>query len=250
MTLAPDQNLGFGSLHVLGFHFSGIFQLRLATDPDPSHDPRGHSGWTFAYAEEPDLDRVIRFNHPVSPRPFTPPVGVRVTDAHIDGEHFNDSIIHQMVNLGPNSFFDGSNGADGHEPIVNFELRVGNENEYLYCQTSEPPVGSGAQHTSFPLPNLESLINSRRQALQSSPTQINQERLNNITHSLNPIYLSQVTYQCTLDRNVTYQASDSQLIKTMEQRQISSLSLIVNFYGYDGDGLVGYVNGQVYGTYR
>jgi hypothetical protein len=35
MNTVLDENLGFSSLHVLGFHFSGIFQLRLATDVIP-----------------------------------------------------------------------------------------------------------------------------------------------------------------------------------------------------------------------
>jgi hypothetical protein len=244
------QNLGFGSLHILGFRFSGIFQLRLATDPDPSGDPRGHSGWTRAYGNEPDLDRVIRFNNPVSPRSFTPRVGVHVTEAYIDGQHLNDSIIHKTVNLGPSSFFDGSNGADGHEPIINFELHVGNNEDYLYGQPQQPPVGNGTHSPSYPLPNYQSLLESRQHALQSSPNPIDVERLRNISFSLSPIYLAQVDYQSILNSNIKFSPGDSELIKTMEQRQINTLSLTIHFYGYDGDGLVGYVNGEVSGNYR
>jgi hypothetical protein len=53
-----------------------------------------------------------------------------------------------------------------------------------------------------------------------------------------------------LDSNIIFNPKDSGLIKAMQERQISSLSLIINFYGYDGDALLGYVNGEVSGTYR
>lgn len=41
--------------------FSGWYQVRLATGGDPYNDPRGVSGWQFALAGEPDMDRVLRF---------------------------------------------------------------------------------------------------------------------------------------------------------------------------------------------
>ncbi|SLN22904.1 hypothetical protein [Roseisalinus antarcticus] len=43
--------------------FSGWCLMRIPTDPDPTDEPRGVSGYTFAYANEPDLDRIILF-HP------------------------------------------------------------------------------------------------------------------------------------------------------------------------------------------
>ncbi len=60
--------------------FEGWFQVRLATDPDPSDEPRGVSGTTFALAGEPDFDRVVRFHDPVAPRSFGQKVGVFVTE--------------------------------------------------------------------------------------------------------------------------------------------------------------------------
>ena len=32
----------------LYLHFEGYFQCRLATDPDPTREPRGVSGYTYA----------------------------------------------------------------------------------------------------------------------------------------------------------------------------------------------------------
>jgi len=64
---------------MLAIHYEGWCQVRLASNPDPSDEPRGVSGYSFALAGEPDLDRAIRFQDPVSPRPLGPEVGVRVT---------------------------------------------------------------------------------------------------------------------------------------------------------------------------
>ena len=45
---------------VLAIHYEGYWQCRQATDPDPSRDPRGASGYTFAVGGENDLDQIIR----------------------------------------------------------------------------------------------------------------------------------------------------------------------------------------------
>ena len=40
--------------------FEGYWQCRQATDPDPTDDPRGVSGYTYAFGDEGDLDLIIR----------------------------------------------------------------------------------------------------------------------------------------------------------------------------------------------
>ncbi|HEX5725155.1 MAG TPA: hypothetical protein VFX98_06795 [Longimicrobiaceae bacterium] len=40
--------------------FQGWFMCRIATDPDPTNEQRGISGYTMALASEPPLDQVIR----------------------------------------------------------------------------------------------------------------------------------------------------------------------------------------------
>lgn len=45
---------------LLSIYFEGYWQCRQATDPDPSDDPRGASGYTFAVGAENDLDMTIR----------------------------------------------------------------------------------------------------------------------------------------------------------------------------------------------
>lgn len=70
---------------MLSISFAGWFQCRLATNPDPTDEPRGVSGYTFALGDEPDLDRIIRFQRPVAPRSHGPSVGVHVTEIRVDG---------------------------------------------------------------------------------------------------------------------------------------------------------------------
>jgi hypothetical protein len=67
--------------------FEGWFQCRVATDPDPTDEPRGVSGFTFALPGEPDLDGVIRFRDPDwrTLRTHGPTVGVSVHCVAVDG---------------------------------------------------------------------------------------------------------------------------------------------------------------------
>lgn len=46
-------------MRTLSLSFEGWYQYRAPTDPDPTDEPRGVSGYTFAVAGEPDLDGVM-----------------------------------------------------------------------------------------------------------------------------------------------------------------------------------------------
>ncbi|MGK0317080.1 MAG: hypothetical protein ACI86M_003319 [Saprospiraceae bacterium] len=72
------------SQHNYTLFFKGWAQCRLATDPDPDYEPRGVSGYTFALAGEPDMDRIINFQDRkgVVNRSFGPQVGVNVTGGY------------------------------------------------------------------------------------------------------------------------------------------------------------------------
>jgi hypothetical protein len=113
----------------LSLHFEGWFQCRLATDPDPSDEPRGVSGSTFAVAGEPDLDRILRLQpEGTVARLGGPNVGVSVTNVEMDGtakdKHF---LIGARVNLLGQPKFIGRNhleADDGREPIRPFDLEI------------------------------------------------------------------------------------------------------------------------------
>lgn len=75
-------------------HFRGYIQLRMATDPDPTDEPRGLSGYTFALPGEPDFDQLLHwqpdergvFERDFGDDPFQPRVGVTVVQAYHAGE--------------------------------------------------------------------------------------------------------------------------------------------------------------------
>jgi len=115
---------------MLTLNVEGWFQCRLATDPDPSDEPRGVSGWTFAVAGEEDLDRIIRLQQPVSPRSPGPgsKVGVVVKAVSLDGQHVLDHpLVGGQLELLDKPKFEGRNGIvaeDATEFIHPFHLQL------------------------------------------------------------------------------------------------------------------------------
>lgn len=86
---------------MLRLEFEGYFQMRMATDPDPTDEKRGVSGYTFALAGEPDFDAKIHFQpdeEGVYERDFgpsnkvVPRVGVTVRRATLDGQPRHDLV--------------------------------------------------------------------------------------------------------------------------------------------------------------
>lgn len=96
----------------LTIHFEGWFQCRMATDPDPTDEPRGVSGTAFALVTEPNFDRVIRFQNPVAACAHGPKVGVQVTSVDVDGtSQAEHPLVGAQVSLvGPAQFIE-QNGA-------------------------------------------------------------------------------------------------------------------------------------------
>jgi hypothetical protein len=131
--------------------FSGWFQCRLATDPDPYDEPRGVSGYVHAYVGEPDLDRRIVFQRPAFVRRYSPPVGVFVdqvsTDNQPDPGH---PLLGAAVNLLDAPCFEGRNGViadDGLEPVYPFRLEFSKDGFRLVR-------GIAPQNPAFPFPEL------------------------------------------------------------------------------------------------
>ncbi len=72
----------------LRINFEGYWQCRQATDPDPSDEPRGVSGYTFAVGHESDMDQAIYLQREQIPdrdfrEPHTENFGVNVTSAEL-----------------------------------------------------------------------------------------------------------------------------------------------------------------------
>jgi hypothetical protein len=121
----------------LDINFDGYFLCRLATDPDPTNEERGMSGYTMALANEDPLDQVIRLQ--VSPdwleRNARPPLlemdislGVTVKSALFNGLKYDGA---NNV-LGAKVYLDG---VDFPLPGPTFESRnstVGSDDTFAF----------------------------------------------------------------------------------------------------------------------
>lgn len=248
-------------------HFDGIFQDRLATDSDSFDNPRGEQGWTKAHSGEPDFDRIIRFNNPLSPRNYIDKVGVFITKISINGTNISDSLIGKMINLGPNTQFVGSPNVGGREVLMNFELYVGDSHLYFYGSTSKTPFNSKFEINSQVAKNkisiqseddMNNFVNNRIKLLNSISNHdeniIDKERLDNIDNSLwvntpwneRPL-LMLMNFRFSIDQNIQLNPLDSEVIKIIQDNNIQEIIFDVNFYSYDGDGLIGRVTGLIEG---
>ena len=112
--------------------FEGWYQYRLPTDPDPTDETRGSSGYTFAFGDEPDLDRILRFQpDPAIPvRTHGPPIGVHVTRATKlipAGDQDLPGLVGATVDLLGKPMLLNRNWVltlPGYEPISPFHLEV------------------------------------------------------------------------------------------------------------------------------
>lgn len=143
----------------LYLHFEGYFQCRLATDPDPTREPRGVSGYTYALAGEDDLDQVIflqgeqidprnyRESFPAYPGPQED-MGVKVTHVTYQDQKTNyppgellkgakvfllDDPVYEMRNQIV------SDGVQRIAPIINpFKIRVEQASEGIVLERFDP----------------------------------------------------------------------------------------------------------------
>ena len=79
---------------LLQVSFEGWFMCRIATDPDPTNETMGRSGYTIALPGEPPLDQVIRLQ-PDDRTVLREPgpengieIGVKVTDVQFGGSSY------------------------------------------------------------------------------------------------------------------------------------------------------------------
>ena len=112
--------------------FEGWILMRLATDPDPTDEPRGVSGYSFAFGNEPDLDRLISFQTPshFTPRSHTFPIGVTVHNPILrigNTEEQVEELNGALVNLIGPARLENRNWTltpAGFEPIIPFDLLI------------------------------------------------------------------------------------------------------------------------------
>jgi hypothetical protein len=112
--------------------FEGYCMLRQPTDPEPYDENRGTSGYTFAFGNEPDLNRIIYFQpDPEFPmRSHCPPLGVHVSRAYIEevGSKTDvDVLAGAKFNLLGDPKLENRNWAltrPGYEPIIPFHIEI------------------------------------------------------------------------------------------------------------------------------
>jgi hypothetical protein len=246
-------------------HFDGIFQNRLATDPDPFDNPRGDLGWTRSHTGEPDFDRIIRFNNPISPRSFIEKVGVFITKVTINRQNFLDSLVGQMINLGSNTQFVGTPNVGGKEVLINFQVSIGTNQIHLSGKTLKTPFNLKYEREDSELAKIKTgikseqdmlnFVNERIQLLNSNSENdiIDRERLDNLANSLwlntpwntRPL-LMLMNFRFPIDKDIKLDKLDSEIIKIIKD-STKQQNLIFNsdFYSYDGDGLIGRVTGLI-----
>lgn len=112
--------------------FEGWSIIRQPTDPDPTDEARGVSGYTFAFAGEPDLNRVIYLqpSEDFVPRSHGPELGVTVRHAvryDDTGQTVITALENAPVNLHGGPKLENRNWTltpAGFEPIVPFDLEI------------------------------------------------------------------------------------------------------------------------------
>ncbi len=115
--------------------------VRQPTDPDPYDERRGVSGYTFAFGDEPDLNRQIYFHeHPEFPvRSHIDPIGVFINHAFTDSLHGREEVPalkNAKVDLLGKPMLENRNWtltAPGYEPIIPFHLEISTP-DFLLCR--------------------------------------------------------------------------------------------------------------------
>lgn len=220
---------------MLVINFAGWFQCRLATDPDPTDEPRGVSGFTFALAGEPDFDRIIRFHQPVAPRSYAPPVGVFVTAVSIEGQTVPEHPLYgaDVDLLGAPTFEsrnyvvrDGSMG-----PIEPFHLQISRHDIILRRQDILYP-----DHPNAPLHDIPPAFLARRGSLM--PMMVDRVRIVQATGIVDPIaYRKKRQELLRADRHATVdpieQAALDKRIRELDIVDPRKLQVITHSYYND-----------------
>jgi hypothetical protein len=257
----------------INFGFFGSFQCRLATNPDDTNaSPNGPSqtrdpsfpaftrpgqGWTFDF-DEALFDRVIRLSGPVSLRdglvaPWKDAVvqGVKVDRGGGLLDAPGDPLVGQVVSLGQAVKFDSAaGGGPGLEALPGFELRAGT---LLRSSPGTPPQIA----TSFSRPEASAW----RQEYQTVKNQLAGSIANPARRQvLRFFFVGYSTFfmaMGTIERfvlpapvlsatgGVLKEVADQTLPRPGRRADPGRWEIHIDFYRFDGDTLVGTVNGWV-----
>jgi hypothetical protein len=112
--------------------FEGYFMCRVATDPDPSNEKRGQSGYTMALTTEAPLDQVIRLqtdqyvkdNLRYPTKEMEIDVGVTVKAVMFNGQPWDKSpnLVGANVSLLEEAIFESRNNIVGSDDTMAFAI--------------------------------------------------------------------------------------------------------------------------------
>ena len=234
--------------------FSGWFQCRLATAPDPTDESRGVSGYVHAMPNEPDLDRIIRLQpESAIQRSYCQPIGVRVTDIWINGSHVdNYPLIGALVDFLDNPKFESRNGIlteDGEEAIVPINIQIKKDGFLIQRKFDD-----NMNNPPFNNDDFKKFNQLKASGIHINPGTIGertgifdlslvwQDRLSKLQNDLKKITDNEVE-KSTLKARIQFLSSDStsRLASRFVARMLYSVSLTGSLTFYDP---VGYLPGK------
>lgn len=247
--------------------FQGWFECRLATDPDPTDELRGVSGYTRCLPGEPDFDRIIRCHNPKVNRSHTPMVGVYVTKIISKNTVLNKHpLIGAKFNLENEPKFNGYGGIigdNGEEPIVpviisirkdNFQLLRSLKEEEVYPFDESKPtnkilMGGNDIVENTGIWDIDEVILQRISLLENDLKKISNEierfnileRINFLrTRFAGMFFNVRVNWNLQLKGTINFENNTHINI-------FDNAPWILNFWmgGWDTDGLCGYLSGIV-----
>ena len=161
--------------------FEGWCTIRVPTDPDPCDEPRGASGYTFAFAGEPDLDRRVRLQPEDAPELLRPGApwkkwGVFVKQAVLVGDDGSEVEVPEFlgaeVRLLGEPRLENRNWVltpPGKEPIVPFDLEFKEKGGRQLLRRNAPLKGEAVD---FWKKDLKHLLDQAATGITSDPALI------------------------------------------------------------------------------
>ena len=150
----------------------------------------------------------------------------------------------------------------GKEVLMNFELFLGNNKEYFSGRALKDPFNSKYEINSpfakmkiniHSEDDMDSFVSNRIKLLSANSDKfiIDKERLDNIDNSLwvhtpwneRPL-LMLMNFRFPI-QDIKLEPLDTKVIQSFKDNNMKNIIFDVDFYGYDGDGLIGHVNGFV-----
>jgi hypothetical protein len=260
--------------------FGGWFQCRLATDPDPSDEPRGVSGYVHALPGEPDLDRIIRTQPAgTTPRSHCPLIGVRVLALEGDNRFDKHPLVGAAVDLLDTPKFEGRNhilAEDGLEAVVPCNLQISLEGfrltrrfddnmsfppftqedkqKFSQLQASGINISPGTIGEATGIYDLAGVWKARTAKLQEDLDETNDEiqraalsaRILAMSNPANARFFSaRMLYSLALGGRAEVNDPDSWLPGTAALNTDTPWPLEFWFGGWDPDALSGYMEGYL-----